>query len=337
MSEIAGGILCAGFGTRLRPLTEAIPKPLLPFLNTPIVTYAMERLKSLEVQDFAVNLHHLADAIPPVVDTLSEQFGMEPVYSREWEILGSGGGLRGLWRALGEQDQTLVVLNGDSVMDVNLGPAVIRHERSSRAITLIARPRDDGQPGRVWLDPEGKLQGIRDYRRPGAPPDEELVEHDFTGVHIVEGPALDPVPLENCDIIDTLYGPMLEADDAIGVDVCEGFWAALDNPSLYLETTRRVLEDPSLFSLAPFPQANAEGLWFFNEDGIDDKAEFAAPVFCGAHVKIEPGARIGPNVVLDGTEVKSGARVENAVLYGMGTIEGEWRDCVAVAGKVASV
>lgn len=337
MSNIAGGILCAGFGTRLRPLTEAIPKPLLPFLNAPIVTYAMERLRSLDVKRFGVNLHHLADAIPPVVDKLGMQLGMEPVYSREWEILGSGGGLRGLWHALGEKDQTLVVLNGDSVMDVNLGPHVIRHEQSGRAITLLVRPRDEGQPGRVWLDPDGTLQGIRDYRRPGAPPDDQLVEHDFTGVHIVQGAALEPVPLEKCDIIDTLYGPMLESDDAIGVEVCDGFWAALDNPELYLETTRRVLEDPSLFSLAPLPQANTDGLWFFDESGIDDKAEFAAPVFCGAHVEIEPGAKIGPNVVLDGVEVKSGARIENAVLYGMGAVEGEWRDCIAVAGKVATI
>ena len=54
-------------------------------------------------------------------------------------------------------------------------------------------------------------------------------------------------------------------------------------------------------------------------------------------MQIEPGAKIGPNVVLDGVEVKSGARIENAVLYGMGAVEGEWRDCVAVAGQVAQL
>ena len=115
---ILGGILCAGYGTRLSPLTDTIPKPLLPFLNTPIVAYAMERLASAGVDRFAVNLHHLADSIPPVVDKLAGQFQMKPVYAREWEILGSGGGLRGLWSALGEPSEcTLVVLNGDSVMD----------------------------------------------------------------------------------------------------------------------------------------------------------------------------------------------------------------------------
>lgn len=334
---IHGGILCAGYGTRLSPLTDVIPKPLLPFLNAPIVAYAMERLASLGVARFAVNLHHLADSIPPVVDRLAESFGMAPVYSREWEILGSGGGLRGLWHALGEKDSTLVVLNGDSVMDVDLSPHVAAHRSAGRAVTLLTRPRVDDQPGRVWVDADGRMQGIRDYRRPGAPPDEQLVEHDFTGVHIVEGRALAEVPLDNCDIIDTLYGPMLEADGAIGVETCDGFWAALDNPRLFLETTKRVLLRPEIFSLAPFPDATSDGLWFYGAEGIADKAEFAAPVFCGMNVTVEAGAKIGRNVVMDGVDVKSGAVVQNAIIYGVGTIEGEWRDCIAVAGEVVSV
>lgn len=335
--ELHGAILCAGYGTRLKPLTDVLPKPLLPFLNTPIVAYAMERLAHCGVGRFAVNLHHHADAIPPLVDKLAPQFGLRPVYSREWEILGSGGGIRGVWHALGEPEGTLVVLNGDSVMNVDLRPHIEAHRAAGRSVTLLVRPRADDQPGRVWVDRAGVLQGIRGYRRPGAPSDAELVEHDFTGVHILDGPVLKALDIAPCDVIDALYGPLLEADGDISVEVCDGFWAALDNPRLFLDTTRRVLEDPSIFPLAPLPTPRSDGMWFFASDAIDAAAEFAQPVFAGLDVKVEAGAQIGPSAVLDGVHVKGGARVQNAILYGMGTVEGEWVDCMAVAGAVVRI
>lgn len=331
-STTYGAVLCAGFGSRLRPLTEAIPKPLLPFLNTPIVTYALSHLAQAGIGRAALNLHHLADAIPPVVDRLAPAFGLKPVYAREWELLGTAGGIRGLWKALGEPQGTLVVLNGDSVMDLELTTHLDRHRASGDAVTLVVRPKADDQPGRVWLDGE-RMVGIRDYRHPEARAD--LVEHDFTGVHIIETSALADVPLAFGDIIDVSYGPMLEAGGAIGASLHEGFWAALDNPALFLETTRRVLEDPAIFSQSPLPEPIAQGLYVFRQQGISDRAQFRGPVFTGMNVEIGAGARIGPGVVLDGVEVAPNAVVENAVIYGMGRIEGEWRDCIAVAGRVA--
>lgn len=335
--EIFGGVLCAGFGTRLEPLTDVIPKPLLPFLNTPIIAYALERLHAAEVHRFAINLHHLPESIPPVVNLLAGQFGMRPVYAREWEILGSGGGIRGLIRALDDVEATMVILNGDSVMDVDLSPQIATHRASGRSITLLTRPRDDDQPGRVFVDGSGQLQGIRDYRRPGAPPDAALIEHDFTGVHIVETGALMDVPLDFCDIIDTLYGPLLEADGPIGIQQVDGFWAALDSPKLMLQTAAAVLREPSRFKLAPLPEPHADGLWFYEPEKIDDKAEFSPPVFLGANTVVEAGAKIGPNVIADGVRVKAGTKIANAVIYGMGEIDGEWIDCVAVAGEVAAI
>lgn len=335
MSDVFGGVLCAGYGTRLEPLTEVIPKPLLPFLNTPIVAYALERLQSADITHVAVNLHHLPDSIPPVVDRLAEQFGMMPVYAHEWEILGSGGGLRGLIRAHGDVSGTLVVLNGDSVMDVDLGPHIEAHKSSGRKVTLLTRPKAEDQPGRVFVDGDGTLQGIRDYRRPDT--SGSLIEHDFTGVHIVEMDALMEVPLDFCDIIDTLYGPMLEANQEIGVSEVDGFWAALDSPRLMLEMAAAVLREPSRFKLAPLPDPHADGLWFYNSETIDDKAEFQPPVFLGLNTVVEAGAKIGPNVVADGVTIKAGTHVSNCVLYGMGELEGEWRDLVGVAGQIATI
>ncbi|MBA2662987.1 MAG: NDP-sugar synthase [Bradymonadaceae bacterium] len=334
---VIGAVLCAGFGSRLRPLTDVLPKPLLPFLNTPLIAYALNHLSLAGVERVGINLHHLPDTIPPVVDRLCEQFGLLPVYVREWEILGTAGGIRGIWQGLGDPQSTLVALNGDSVMNLDLNAHLEAHRQSGAEATIVVRPRASDQPGRVWLDREGNLQGLRAMRHPDAPPDEELVEYDFTGVHILEPRLLETIPLEKGCMVGDVYGPMLEAGKRVNICVSESFWAALDTPELFVQTSKRVLLSPEIFEQAPLPDPTSAGLYIFNPDTIDNKAQLAAPILCGLHVKIEAGAKLGPFSLIDGVELAGNASVKNAVLYGMGRIEGEWHDCLAVAGKVIAL
>lgn len=326
-----GGILCAGFGTRMRPLTEVVPKPLLPFLNTPLLTYGLALLAEAGIQRVAFNLHHLADTVPPVVDRLAPAFGIRPVYAREWEILGTAGGIAGLWKALGCPDAPLVVLNGDNVTDIALGPILEHHVASGAAVTLVVREKTEDQPGRVFLDGRGRLAGVRAFRRPGVVPSREV---EFTGIHVLSPSALQRLSVDPGDVIDELYGPMVLGDEAIEAYVADGFWAALDTPKLLLQTTAQVLANPGVFRLSPLPGAGPH--WVLAPEQTDDQAQFAAPVFLGMNTTVAAGTQIGPNVVMDGVEVMAGTVVNNAVIYGMGRLEGEWRDLVAVAGKVAS-
>lgn len=333
--EVVGAVLCAGFGTRLRPLTEVIPKPLLPFLNTPIVTYALDHLAKAGIAKVGINLHHLADTIPPVVDRIGEQFGVAPVYAREWEILGTAGGIRGMWKALGEPDATLVALNGDSIMNIDLEHHIAEHRKSGARATIVVRPKADDQPGRVWLDAEGNLRGLRDMRHPDA--GDELTEYDFTGVHIIEPELLEEIPLEMGCMVGDVYGPLMQEGETFHASVNDDFWAALDNPKLFLNTTREVLENPGLFGQAPLPEPFSEGLFVYSPDDASDGARCAKPVLTGLHTTIADGAKIGPNAVVDGVDIAEGAVVRNAIIYGMGDVDGEWRDCIAVAGKVAQI
>lgn len=331
--DVVGGVLCAGFGTRLRPLTEVLPKPLLPFLNTPIVTYALDHLARAGIERVGMNLHHLADSIPPVVDQICSQFGLQRVYAREWEILGTAGGARGIWEALGEPDATLVVLNGDSIMNIDLAAHLAAHRRSGARASIVVRPKADEQPGRVWLDEDQNLMGLRQMRHPNA--DGELVEYDFTGVHFLEPELLEEIPLEEGCMVGDVYGPLLEAGETFFASINDDFWAALDNPSLFAETTRQVLEQPELFEQAPLPEPMSEGLFIYNPDAADDQAECAAPVLLGLHTEVAAGARLGPNVVVDGVDIAADTTIRNAIVYGMGRVEDDWTDCIAVAGRVA--
>lgn len=331
-----GGVLCAGFGTRMAPITEAVPKPLIPFLNTPILAYSLDHLAGAGATRVGMNLHHLADSIPPVADRLAATMNLDPAYAREWEIMGTGGGIRGIWNALDRPDQTLVIFNGDSVMNIDLLEMLRQHRASEARVTMMVRRRRQDEPGGVYVDEQtGFLGGLLDFRHPDA--DDDLQEYLFAGVHFIEPQLLADIPLEKSGIVTDVYGPLLEDGERIHTVVHDDFWAALDNPGLLYKTTCRVLDDPQIFDQVPMPEPLADGLYVFNEEGIDDKTKVAGPLLSGAHVETGPQVHIGPHAVLDGVELAEGASVRNALIYGMGRLEGKWHRCMAVAGKVANL
>ncbi len=331
-----GGVLCAGFGTRMAPITEAIPKPLIPFLNTPMLAYALDHLSGAGVTRVGMNLHHHADSIPPVADTLAATMNLDPVYAREWEILGTAGGVRGIWNALGEQDTTLIVFNGDSVMNLDLLEILEAHRRSEARATLVVHPKDEGGPGGAWVDADGEqLVGLRDFRHPDA--GDSIQEYTFAGVHLIEPQLVSEIPLERGCMVGDVYGPLLEEGEVINVERCGDFWAGIDSPGLLFAATRRVLDDPSIFEQVPMPEPLAEGLYVFEEQGIDDKTKLAGPILSGAHVETASEVHIGPYAVVDGVKLQEGATIQNAIVYGMGRLEGKWHRCLAVAGKVANL
>ena len=331
-----GGVLCAGFGTRMAPITDAIPKPLVPFLNTPMLAYSLDHLSTVGATRVGMNLHHLADSVPPVADQLAAAMNLAPVYAREWEILGTAGGIRGIWDALGNAETTLIVFNGDSVMNIDLLSILEAHRNCGAKATLVIRPKSGDAPGGVWVDEaQMRLAGLRDFRHPRA--GDELSEYTFTGVHLLEPEILADIPLEQGCIVGDIYGPMLDGGVDINVEVNGDFWAGIDSPALLFEATRRVLDDPDCFDQVPIPEPLADGLYVFGEQAIDDKTLMAGPMLSGPHVATESGVRIGPYAVVDGVEFAPGSSIRNAVVYGMGRIEGKWHDCLAVAGKVANL
>ena len=332
----AGGVLCAGFGTRMQPITDAIPKPLIPFLNTPILAYSLNHLSAAGATRVGMNLHHLPDSIPPVADRLAATMNLDPVYVREWEILGTAGGVRGIWDGLDQPETTLIVLNGDSVLNIDLMEALAAHRASEARATLVVRERSADQPGGVWVDEsDGKVLGLGTMRHPDA--GDDGAEYDFCGVHFIEPELLREIPLEKGCMVNDVYGPLMEDGEGFNTYEIDGFWVALDNPSLLFDATRRVLDEPSIFDQVPMPEPLADDLYVFNPSGFDDKTMVAGPVLTGAHVEAGHGAHIGPYAVVDGAEIVDGASVRNAIVYGTGRLEGKWHRCVVIAGEVANL
>ena len=134
--SLMGAILAAGYGTRLRPLTHHLPKPLVPVAGRPLLAYGLDALARLGIETVGINAFHLADAVAAGLAHRPEKLHVV----REETLQGTGGGIRGIARALPEG--TLVVINGDALFDFDLAPLIERHRKR-----LFAQPRHEQVDG----------------------------------------------------------------------------------------------------------------------------------------------------------------------------------------------
>jgi len=206
-------LITAGFGTRLSPLTELLPKPAVPIANRPTAWFALDHLRRAGVRDFVLNTHHLAAELerelrrvaPPDV---SLRFVHEP------EILGTGGGVRNAWRPAGEE--SFVIMNGKLVYGPDLAAALAQHRASGALATMIVKEVSPQDPiGVIGVDGAGWVR-----RLPG------FSGHDggalrpcmYTGVSILDARVHDLLPENGCLIRDG-YARWLEDGERIAAYV----------------------------------------------------------------------------------------------------------------------
>ncbi len=170
-------ILGAGLGTRLRPLTDSLPKPLLPVGGRPLITYAMDHLRNAGVRRFIINTHHLAhryaEAFPD-----SAWRGIPIIFRHEPTLLDTAGGLKNIEDLL-EHDDRLWVYNGDILTNLPLEPICRKHLDIRPQVTLALRSQ--GEPRNVNIDSEGFICDMRNLlSRPG------FQRCLFSGIYLVE-------------------------------------------------------------------------------------------------------------------------------------------------------
>src|SRR5260370_6769258 len=164
-ARVKGMILCAGRGTRLRPLTERWPKAAIPVLGQPLLRYGVAALKRAGVSALGVNTHHLAEAMEAVASAECARAGLRLEVSREPTIQGTAGGIRGMRRFL--QDDHFLVLNGDVLFPLELKVLAQSHRQSGALATMVLIPMPAG--GRHGAGQAGgsSLGGRRARCRPG--------------------------------------------------------------------------------------------------------------------------------------------------------------------------
>ncbi len=236
-------LFAAGLGTRLRPLTDNLPKCLVPVNGRPMIDYPLLLLRHYGVREIVVNVHHHADQVEAYLGD-GARFGVDITYSREPVLLDTGGGLLGARSFLDRE--TFVIINSDVLIDLRLDEVVRYHRKRQAAATLVLRKDSQAEAyGAIWIDPEGVIQRFLHHHVPGHP-SAELEQYMFTGVHVVEprifrymgGP-------EPFSITRTTYPRMLACAERLCGFPFHGAWQDLGTPER-LHSTAAKLRDGSL-------------------------------------------------------------------------------------------
>ena len=317
--EVVGMVLCAGLGTRLRPLTWQRPKPAVPVVGLPLLRYALALLAGAGVQRAVVNAHHLAELTAETAREAARAVGLALRVSREPIIAGTGGALREA-RAELEGARAIVLVNGDVLFDLDLGAALAAHAASGALATMVVMPMPRGaRYASVEADAALAVRRIAGF----GPGGEDLTPWHFTGVHVLSPRLIEEVPREpfEVDVNRQVYPPLLGAG-LVQAHLATGYWNDLGAPHRYLAANLDLLS--GRIPLGRFPGADpfagcrspAPGLFLGPGAKVASEATLLAPAYLGAGATVEPFASVGPSAVVGaGATVSSRARVARAVLW----------------------
>jgi len=300
-------VLAAGRGERLRPLTDTVPKPLLPIAGEAVAAHTLERLQRAGCEAAALNLHHLGDAIRARFG--GDFAGMPLEYSPESTLQGTLGALYPLREFL-RQAEAVVIVNGDSHCRWPIEALVRRHLRSGAQATLLLvkrAPADELRGGGVAVDRAGRAAGFRGAILPGVP-ESELRRRVFGGAHVLAPGLLERVPEGPGDIISGLYQALLAEGGTIATVTTGRAWHDLGKPRRYLEAALAGgLRWGPLGRTRVAPQAQVEAGARLRRAVVEGDA------------RIERGSLVERSLVLPGAVIGAGSRLCDTIV-GFGAI-----------------
>lgn len=228
-------ILAAGLGTRLRPLTNTIPKPLLPVGGTPLIVWNLLLLRRYGIRDVIVNLHHLGHLIEKELGDGSTR-GMRISYSKEPTILGTGGGLRQAEEFF--EGEPFLVMNGDTLCELDVDALCRYHERHNPLATMVVRedPDVDGW-GVLELDADQRIFRINGR---GRAHDGPRIRRMFAGVHIIHPRLLRTVPVGRESSIIDAYAREIEQGESVYGYPLHSYWSDIGTSQRYAESQNDV-------------------------------------------------------------------------------------------------
>jgi mannose-1-phosphate guanylyltransferase len=317
-------ILAAGKGTRVRPITHTIPKPMIPILQKPVMEFLLELLREHGFTEIMVNVSHLAEEIENYFRD-GQRFGVEIAYSFEGRIedgeligeaVGSAGGLKKIQSFQPFFDDTFVVLCGDALIDLDLSEAVRRHKAKGAMASLITKrvPRDQvSSYGVVVTDDDGRVRSFQE--KPAV--DEAASDMINTGIYIFEPQVLDYVPEgEPFDIGSDLF-PRLVADGAPFYALPMEFeWVDIGKVPDYWQAIRSVLQGQVRQVQIPGKEVRPGIYAGLNVAANWDKIRVEGPIYVGGMTRIEDGATIiGPAMIGPSCHICEGATIDNSIIF----------------------
>jgi mannose-1-phosphate guanylyltransferase len=298
-------VLAAGLGTRLRPLTYEISKPMVPVLDRPVMAHILDLLHRHGIDEVVANLHYFPAPI-------RAYFGDRISYSLEEELLGTAGGVRNCRDFFG--DGPFLVISGDALTDIDLGALARRHEEAGGIATLaVKKVSDTREYGVVLHDRDGRITGFQE--KPA--PDEALSDLGNCGIYVFEPEIFDYFPERPfVDWAQDVFPALLEHDVPFFIHEVREYWNDVGSLAELRSGTFDALRGELRLDIDGEEAAPGVILAGGTDGGLPDGVEVEGPVWIGREAHIGAGARLtGPVVVGDGARVGAGAQLRESIVF----------------------
>ena len=323
-NTLKGMILAAGQGTRVRPLTQDMPKPMIPILGKPVMEYLIEHLARHGVKEIMVNVAHLNRKIEQYFSN-GQRWGVQIGYSYEGNFqhgeltasaVGSAGGMRRIQDFGGFFDQTTIVLCGDALIDLDITAALLEHKKKRALVSVVTMQVPHAEVanyGIVETDEDGRVVSFQEKPQPSA----ARSNLASTGIYFFEPAALNLIPAnQNFDIGSQLFPLLVEKNLPFYAQNRHYNWIDIGRISDYWEVLQRVLHGEISYMKMPGTEVRP-GIWVGLNTRIDwDKVNITGPVYIDSGTQIVAGAEIvGPCWISHGSRIGKNAKVIRSILF----------------------
>jgi mannose-1-phosphate guanylyltransferase / phosphomannomutase len=303
-----GVIMAGGKGTRLRPLTCNMPKPMVPMLHKPVMEYGIELLKLYGITDIAVTVHYLPDAIRNYFGD-GRDFGVNLHYFVEDVPLGTAGSIKNAEKFL---DERFVVISGDALTDFDLHQGIAFHEEKDAVATIFMKQVESPlEYGVIMTNEQGKI--VRFLEKPSW--NEVFSDTVNTGIYILEPEVLEYVDQNIAvDFSKDLFPLLMKENKNLFGYEAEGYWSDIGNLQQYRQSHYDMLN--GLVGLPLMGEQLEPGVWVGKNVFIEPGAIVESPVSIAEGTVIRSGAHIGKlSVVGKNSVVSAGSSLKKTVLW----------------------
>ncbi len=315
-------IMSGGFGTRLRPLTCNIPKPMVPMMNKPMMQHIVELLKKFGIKNIVSTLFYQPEIITDYFGDGSK-FGVSMQYRKAEADYGTAGSVR---NAADFLDERFIIISGDVLTDFDLAKAIEFHEKKKAKATLVlTHSKNPLAFGVVMTNSDGKITRFLEKPTWG----EVFSDTINTGIYIIEPEVLQMIPYKKeFDFSKNLFPAMLEQDLGLYGYIADGYWRDVGNLNEYQEAHLDALDD----NVKIVPDGEKYSSAFIGTDSVVETApeNLQGTILIGKECKIGKDVKIFKSVIGNGTVIEEGAIIRNTVIWGDVTIgkNAELSSCV---------
>jgi UDPglucose 6-dehydrogenase len=292
-------IMAAGIGSRLRPLTATIPKPMIPIVNKPVMEYCVKLLSNHGITDIIVNTHYLPESIQDhFLD--GQAFGVNMQYSKEKKLLGTAGGVKNNKWFLNE---TFCIVSGDILTNINFSEMYRFHKEKNALVTLALRPvKDVTQYGVAVIDGDNKITAFQEKPNKA----EALSNLVNTGVYIFEPEIFNYIPDGFYDFGKNLFPKLVKLEERIyGFEISD-YWCDVGNIQVYKQANRDVLSGKYILN----------GMEYHP---IHDSVELGKNCkvvnsIIGKDCVVRSNVKISNSIILENTIIRENAEIKNSII-----------------------